>query len=282
MMPCPRPKLKNVLWKPLVLDHVLDGDHGQRRTRPEACRGNACRQSAPPGEPLQRVADAGPVDRACADAGDDLGNVVLGERAGIGIHDPADRTQDTAEENHDARTEFVDEPALDRHQPGLEQYEKRERDLDRGPVPTEFLLDVRHEKRPAVLQVGDHHHAGDADDELHPRIREYRSVLEILSGGSFHGFFLLICPAARAPRRSIAASRVASREFVSILHNVFGISEKVNYHGVASLGASALVARRRVCAVARRLAHAGAGDAQGESPRIEGGSGLDGLLQERT
>jgi hypothetical protein len=31
-----------------------------------------------------------------------------------------------------------------------------------------FLVDGVDEQRPAVLQVGDHHHADDADDELAP------------------------------------------------------------------------------------------------------------------
>ena len=51
-------------------------------------------------------------------------------------------------------------------QPGFEQHEQREGDLDRRAVPSECLLDVGNEKRPAVLQVGDHHHADNADDEL--------------------------------------------------------------------------------------------------------------------
>src|SRR5437588_8530442 len=58
--------------------------------------------------------------------------------------------------------------AFDRHQPGLGEHEDRERDLDRRASPMVFLIDRPDEQRPAVLQVGDHHHADDAEDELTP------------------------------------------------------------------------------------------------------------------
>jgi hypothetical protein len=37
--------------------------------------------------------------------------------------------------------------------------------------PAVAVMDRLHEQRPAVLQVGDHHHAGDAHPQLQPPIR---------------------------------------------------------------------------------------------------------------
>ena len=67
------------------------------------------------------------------------------------------------DEDDELRAVSVDEPALDRHEPRLEQDEQRERDLDGGPIPAELLLDVGDEERPSVLKIRDHHHAADAD-----------------------------------------------------------------------------------------------------------------------
>src|SRR5262249_15611112 len=49
--------------------------------------------------------------------------------------------------------------------------ENGKRDLDRGPSPMIFLIDRIDEQRPAVLQVGDHHHADDAENQLSPARR---------------------------------------------------------------------------------------------------------------
>jgi hypothetical protein len=91
---------------------------------PKPAGGEAGGQAALVGEPFQRIADAGAVDAARADAGDDLGDVEGGEAGGIGVDHPADAAQDAADENHEARPVLVDEPTLDRHQPGLEQHER--------------------------------------------------------------------------------------------------------------------------------------------------------------
>ena len=64
------------------------------------------------------------------------------------------------------RSELVDQIAFERHQPSLGEDEDREGDLDRRAAPVIFLIDRIDEKRPAVLQVGDHHHADDAEDKL--------------------------------------------------------------------------------------------------------------------
>ena len=71
-----------------------------------------------------------------------------------------------------ARPEAVDEVALDRNQPGLDQNEEREGHLDGRPAPVEFGVDRIDEQRPAVLEVRDTGHADDADDQLRPWIRQ--------------------------------------------------------------------------------------------------------------
>jgi hypothetical protein len=81
-------------------------------------------------EPLQRVADAGAVDAAGAEAGDHRGGIELGQRARERVDDPAEAGEDGAARDHGPRAEAVDEPALDRHEPGLHDHEDRERELD--------------------------------------------------------------------------------------------------------------------------------------------------------
>src|SRR5262249_45153833 len=123
------------------------------------------------GKPLERVADARAVDAARADASHDLGGVVAGRTAegrGVGIHHPTQAGEDTAEQNDELGPPLVDEPAFDGNQPRLKQNEQGKGDLDLSPLPVERLLDIGHKERPTVLQVGDHHHADDADDELNP------------------------------------------------------------------------------------------------------------------
>ncbi len=153
------------------MDHVRDRHHGERgagaKTRGRQARG----KTAPVGEPLQRVADAGTIDDAGADAAERGGNVEQRQRVGIGVHDPGDGDQHAAQTNHDARAELVDQIAFERHQPRLGDDEDRERDLDRGASPVVFLVDRIDEESPAILQVRDHHHADDAEYELSPARR---------------------------------------------------------------------------------------------------------------
>ena len=153
-----------------ILDHRLDRRDRQRGARTKTCRGDAGGKAALVGKPFQRIADAGAVDAAGADARDDMAEIEAVQRGGLGVDRPADGTQNATNQHHDARAVFVDEPALDRHQPGLEQHEQREGPLDRGAIPSELLLDVRDEESPAILVVRDHHHGADADRQLRPAI----------------------------------------------------------------------------------------------------------------
>ena len=153
-----------------ILNHGLDRRDRQRGARTEPGRGNTGREAAFVRKPLQSVADAGAIDAAGADACDDHTEVIAVQRGRFRVDDPTDRAQDAAQENHEARTVFVDEPAFDRHQPGLEEHKQRESPLDIGAGPSEFLLDVGDEEGPAILVVGDHHHRGDANGQLRPAI----------------------------------------------------------------------------------------------------------------
>src|SRR5262249_21139825 len=76
-----------------------------------------------------------------------------------------------ADQHDNARAVLVDEPALDRHEPCFKENEEGECPLDRGAIPSEGLLDVGDEERPAILVVRDHHHRSDTDGQLSPAIR---------------------------------------------------------------------------------------------------------------
>ena len=175
-----------------VLDHRLDRRDRQRGAGAETGRGDAGGEAALVGKPFQRVADAGAVDAAGADARDDHAEIEAVERGRLGVDRPSDGAEDAADENDEARAVFIDEPAFDRHQPGFEQHEQREGPLDRGAIPAEFLLDVGDEERPAVLVVGDHHHRADADSQLRPAIG-------IADAGCCRGRSREPCPSSSLP-----------------------------------------------------------------------------------
>ena len=119
------------------------------------------------------------VDDAGADAADRRADIEQEQRVGDRVDHPGDRDQHAAAADHDLRAELVDQVTLDRHQPGFGQHEDGEGHLDRGAAPVVFLIDRIDEQRPAVLQVGDHHHADDAEDQLTParRFRRHRWTL---------------------------------------------------------------------------------------------------------
>src|SRR5262249_45977875 len=155
----------------LAGNHVLDGCHGQRRTRAKSGGCQTCRQTALVGEPLERIADARAIDATRADPSDDLGGIETSgaaEGRGVGVHHPAEAGQDAADQNDQLWTPLVDEPALDGNEPCLEQDEQGKGDLDLRPLPVKCLLNIWNKERPTVLQVGDHHHADETDDELCP------------------------------------------------------------------------------------------------------------------
>jgi len=123
---------------------------------------------APKREPLERVAHAGAVDRARADAGDHSPEVQHEQAVGVGVDGPGQGDHHATERHHDLRAVAVDEPGLDRHQPGLGGDEQGESELDRRPAPVITLVDRIDEQCPTVLEVGDHGHADHAECELPP------------------------------------------------------------------------------------------------------------------
>ncbi len=161
-------------------DHRRDGDDGQRRAGAEAGGGQSSGQSAAIGKPFQRRTDAGAVDGACADAADGGGDIKEEQRGRDRIEPPGDAAQDAADQDDDARSEFVDEPAFDRHQPGFHDHEDRERDLDLRPPPAMLLADRIDEQGPAILEIGHHRHADDADRQLQPAPADRTRRLHIL------------------------------------------------------------------------------------------------------
>src|SRR6185312_15164405 len=110
-------------------------------------------------------------NRAAGEAGDRAADIELPELRCLGIDEPGEESADAAGQHHPARTDAVDNPALEGHQPGFEQDEDREGDLNLRLAPSELVLDRQDEERPAVLQVGDRRHAGDAENELNPARR---------------------------------------------------------------------------------------------------------------
>jgi hypothetical protein len=164
--PLPEAEIEESLLIAVRLDH--GGDRHDRESRPgaETGRREARRQSAPVGKPLERIAYAGAVHRARSDAADRGGDVKNAQRVGIGVERPRKSAQDPAHEHDQPRPVSIDEIAFDRHQPGLEQHENRERHLDRRATPVMLAVDGIDEQRPTVLKVGHHRHAKNAEDEL--------------------------------------------------------------------------------------------------------------------
>src|SRR6185503_8009940 len=69
-----------------------------------------------------------------------------------------------------ARPHAVDQPAVQRLHPCLEQDEEREGVLNVRQFPARATLQRLHEERPGVLQVRNHDHRDERRDELKPAI----------------------------------------------------------------------------------------------------------------
>src|SRR5215472_14844117 len=101
------------------------------------------------GEPFERVADAGAINGAGADAADRGRNVKHRQRVGDRVERPRDSNEHAADEYDDPWPVSVDQPTLDRDEPGFGQDKDRERDLDGGTPPLVFLVDRDNKERPA-------------------------------------------------------------------------------------------------------------------------------------
>ena len=104
------------------LDHGRSG-HRQRGARAEAGGGQPRGQPAPVREPLERVAHAGAVDRAGANAADRRGDIEQRRANRPTNSSPRRCRRGCRPPAPPARAEAVDEVALDRHQPRLGEHE---------------------------------------------------------------------------------------------------------------------------------------------------------------
>ena len=161
-------------------DHIADRDHGERGAGAEARRRQADGKAAAVGEPFHRIADAGRVDRARRRCRIAPRRNKAWQGVGERIDDPAGADQDAAEATISlarVRAERVDDPALDRRQPGLKRDEDAERHLD-AAIDQPCACDRMDEQRPAVLQVGDQHHADDGQMSCRQRVARTAEALD--------------------------------------------------------------------------------------------------------
>src|SRR5439155_5246152 len=97
-----------------------------------------------------------------------------GQGLGPPAADPAESRRGAPEHHEEPRPEPVHQPPLEGDQPGLEENEDRERDLDEGLFLPEVGLEWRYEQRPAVLEVRYRHHADHAGDKDEPAVANTR------------------------------------------------------------------------------------------------------------
>ena len=151
-------------------DRRGDDRDEERRAAAEARGHDARRQAAPVLEPFQRRTDRSAVDERRADAGHAVQRVQHRQRRGVAHARPAQAAQQSGGADEPARAEPVDEPAVERLDPGLKQDEQREGGLDVRELPAGARLQRLDEQRPGILQVGDHDHRDQRRDELEPAI----------------------------------------------------------------------------------------------------------------
>ena len=126
------------------------------------------REAATSGKPLQRVTDTRSIDAASTDAAKNGAGVEHRQRLGHGVHDPGNGDENASTHDDPARTVLVHQIRFNRNQPGFDEHEQGERDLDRRAPPVMLGVDRVDEQSPAVLQVGDACHGDHTDDQLYP------------------------------------------------------------------------------------------------------------------
>src|SRR5262249_27831396 len=154
------------------VNHRPNWNDSQRRAGTVTCRGKTDGQTAPIGKPFDSLTDTSGVYGSASGAPDHRTEIQHFKRLRISIDNPAGRNQEAAGRDDQlgpaSLAEAVDNPTMDRRQPGLERDEDTKRELDRRDRPAMGLVDGVNEKRPTVLQVGDQYHAQDAANELSP------------------------------------------------------------------------------------------------------------------
>src|SRR5262249_46573306 len=117
----------------------------QRRAGTVTCRGKTDGQTAPIGKPFDSLTDTSGVYRSASGAPDHRTEIQHFKRLRISIDNPAGRNQDAAGRDDQlgpaSLAEAVDNPTMDRRQPGLERDEDTKRELDRRDRPAMGLVD---------------------------------------------------------------------------------------------------------------------------------------------
>src|SRR5450631_866576 len=123
------------------VDHGFDRPDRDGSTRAESGGRNSGGQSTPAGKPLERVTDTGAVDTTRADAAERGSKIQNGERTRAGIQYPCRCNQNRAHDDDPARPESIDQVTFNRNEPGFDQNEECERDLNGGTAPVILGVD---------------------------------------------------------------------------------------------------------------------------------------------
>src|SRR2546427_13124241 len=182
------------------------------------------------GEPFERAADRSAVHHSRAQTGDRVRQVQRGERFRLAAANPSQARADAADHHQQPRTELVHQPSLERHEPGLEENEDREGDLDRSLLGAQVLLQRWHEQGPAVLEVRHRDHAENAEEEDEPAA--VQEALELTGRTGVHGETL----APRCPSPWNWLSGQADRRFSSPTRVSHDVGQKAgpDWHGRVS------------------------------------------------
>ena len=168
-MPWPIPNHCNAVSYPYASMTSLMGTTDTAAPAPNPA---AVRPAASPRRsgPFQCIAHAGAVDRPGSDAGQCAGNVQQRQRRRVRIQGPCKSDEHASEADNNSRSEPINKPSLDGHEPSLCGNEDAERHLDRRSAPMVLGINGVDEQGPTVLQVGDHDHADYTAYKLNPAI----------------------------------------------------------------------------------------------------------------
>ena len=166
--PCARPKARKRRLVAASGDHAGDRHDRHRRPGAETRRRQPGGQPAPVRKPFQRIPHCRAVDEAGADAAQPGRHIQEPKHVRSAVEHPGQPDQRTPGHHRQLGADPVDHVAFERQQPGFADDEHGESDLDGGAAPVMRLVDRQHEQRPAILQVGDHHHAHDTQHQLAP------------------------------------------------------------------------------------------------------------------
>ena len=161
-----------------------DRDDGSGRAGAKTRRRQPGREAATVREPFQRVADGGAVDQAGANAADDGAGVEGRQAVGDGVRSPRQRR---STRRRPTRSSAGRSGRSGRRRTGSSQVSARTKMVKAtwiaGRPQPWAACDRQDEQGPAILQVGDHHHADDAETELSPALARGRNGRHDISHG---------------------------------------------------------------------------------------------------